>query len=207
LLTKLATNTYSDGTLPSPEVAVGVATILFAGGQGTSARFLGNALQLIAEHATIQRQLREEPLLVPGFIEEMLRFDSPVKKNTRMARRTTTIAGVKVPAGSSLLLLMPAADRDPRRFECPGEFSLGRDNAREHVAFGRGPHSCPGAPLVRTSSRITINRMLARLDDIRISETDHGPPDARHYSYTNSWILRGFDALHLEFTSMAGAQT
>lgn len=203
VLTTLANNTYSDGTLPTPKEAVGVATILFAGGQGTSARFLGNALQFIAEHADIQRQLRQEPTLIPQFVEEMLRVNSPVKKNTRLARRTTTIGGIEIPAGSTVLLLLQAADRDPRQFDCPAQFHVERANAREHVAFGRGPHSCPGAPLVRTSARVTIERMLARLTDIRISETEHGPPGARRYPYTNSWILRGFDALHLEFTPSA----
>jgi cytochrome P450 len=199
VLTKLANNTHSDGTLPTLKEAVGVATILFAGGQGTSARFLGNAMQFIAEHADTQSQLRQEPALIPQFVEEMLRVNSPVKKNTRMARRTTTIGGVEIPAGSTVLLLLPAADRDPRQFECPAQFRVNRQNAREHVAFGRGPHTCPGAPLVRTSARVTIERMLARLDDIRISEAEHGPPGDRRYAYTNSWILRGFDALHLEF--------
>jgi cytochrome P450 len=200
VLTTLANNTHSDGTLPTLKEAVGVATILFAGGQGTSARFLGNAMQFIAEHADVQSRLRQEPPLIPQFVEEMLRVNSPVKKNTRLARRTTKIGGVEIPAGSTVLLLLPAADRDPRQFECPAQFRLDRDNAREHVAFGRGPHTCPGAPLVRTSARVTIERMLARLEDIRISESEHGPPGDRHYPYTNSWILRGFDALHLEFT-------
>jgi cytochrome P450 len=203
VLTQLANNTHSDGTLPTLGEAVGVATILFAGGQGTSARFLGNALQFLAEDADIQSQLRQQPPLIPQFVEEMLRVNSPVKKNTRMARRTTTIGGVEIPAGSTVLLLLQAADRDPRQFGCPAEFHVERENAREHVAFGRGPHSCPGAPLVRTSARVTVERMLARLDDIHISEAEHGPPAARRYSYTNSWILRGFDALHLEFTPIA----
>jgi cytochrome P450 len=180
--------------------AVRVASFLFAGGQGTVARFLGNAVKYLAEHPDVQQELRDDRERIPPFVEEMLRFNSPVKVNLRMARTTTTIAGVEIPAGSTVVLLLPAADRDPEHFECPAEFRADRDNAREHVAFGRGIHSCPGAPLVRADSRITLEHMLDRMGEIRIAEAEHGPPDARHYDYTNSWILRGLDALHLEFT-------
>ena len=116
-----------------------------------------------------------------------------------MARRTCELGGVTVPAGSTLILLLSAGDRDPRQFECPAEFHVDRANAREHVAFGRGAHFCPGAPLVRAEGRITLERVLDRLDDVRISEAHHGPPDTRRYDHTPSFILLGVDALHLEF--------
>jgi cytochrome P450 len=61
-------------------------------------------------------------------------------------------------------------------------------------------HNCPGAPLVRADSRVTLECMLDRMADIRISEAEHGPADARRYEYTNSWILRGLDSIHVEFT-------
>ena len=77
---------------------------------------------------------------------------------------------------------------------------MDRPNVREHVAFGRGVHSCPGAPLVRADGRITLERMLDRLADIQISEAKHGSPGARQYDYTPTYILRGVEALHLELT-------
>jgi cytochrome P450 len=199
VLTRMASGTFADGSLPEVIEVVRVATILFAGGQGTAARFLGNTLKLLAEDQQLQDRLRRDPTQVPHFIEEMLRFNSPVKTNFRMARVRTTLGGVEIRAGSSLMLLLPAADRDARRFACPDEFRLDRENAREHLAFGRGIHSCPGAPLVRHEGRITVERMLDRLPDIRISETHHGPPDARRFDYTPTYILRGVEALHLEF--------
>jgi cytochrome P450 len=200
VMTKLALGTFSDGSTPAVIDTVRVASFLFAGGQGTVARFLGNAVKYLAEHPDVQQQLRDDRDRIPNFVEEMLRFNSPVKVNLRMARRTTTVGGVEIPAGSTVVLLLPAADRDPERFECPAEFHMSRDNAREHVAFGRGIHSCPGAPLVRADSRITLEHMLDHMGDIHIAEAEHGPPDERRYDYTNSWILRGLDALHLEFT-------
>src|SRR5262245_41687037 len=202
VLTKMALGTFSDGSLPDAVETVRVATILFAGGQGTVARFLGNMVKFIAEHPEMQQQLRDQRDHIPNFIEEMLRFDSPVKVNFRMARRSTTVGGAQIPAGSVLVLLLPATDRDPDRFECPADHRADRDNAREHIAFGRGAHTCPGAPLVRADARVTLEHLLDRLSDIRISEAEHGTSAARRYQYTDSWILRGVDALHLEFTAI-----
>jgi cytochrome P450 len=199
VLTKMALGVFADGSLPEIIEVVRVATILFAGGQGTAARFLGNALKLLAEKPELQDRLRYQPGQITDFIEEMLRFDSPVKTNFRTARKTTSLAGVEIPAGSSLMMLLPAADRDGRRFDCPEDFRVDRANAREHLAFGRGVHSCPGAPLVRHEGRITVERMLARLHNIRLAEAHHGPPGARRFEHTPTYILRGVEALHLEF--------
>ena len=91
------------------------------------------------------------------------------------------------------------ADRDLRQFEQPDEFDVARPNARRHIAFGRGIHSCPGAPLARAEARVCIERLLDRTTDIRISEDKHGPADARRYSYVPTYILRGLTELHLEF--------
>src|SRR5262249_39657750 len=138
VLTKMALGTFSDGSLPEAIEVVRVATILFAGGQGTAARYLGNALMLLAQDPQLPERLRADPTQVPHYVEEMLRFNSPVKTNFRMARLTTPLGGVEIPAGSALMLLLPAADRDAGRFDCPDEFRLDRANAREHLAFGRG---------------------------------------------------------------------
>jgi cytochrome P450 len=71
---------------------------------------------------------------------------------------------------------------------------------REHIAFGRGVHACPGAPLARVEGRITLERLLDRTTDIRISPTQHGPPGARRYTYEPTFIMRGLTSLHIEFT-------
>lgn len=200
VLTKMALGTFADGSLPEAIEVVRLATFLFSGGQGTAARFLANAMSLLGQDRHLQDMLRRHPGHIPAFIEEMLRFDSPVKTNFRMARVTTVLGGVTIPAGSTLMLLLPAADRDQRQFDDPGSFRLTRPNAREHMAFGRGAHSCPGAPLVRHEGRITVQCMLERFMDIRLSEEHHGFPGARRFDYTPTYILRGVEALHLEFT-------
>jgi cytochrome P450 len=93
-----------------------------------------------------------------------------------------------------------AANRDPQRFEHPHEFSLERRNVREHIAFSRGIHSCPGAPLARVEGRVSIERILDRLVDITISEEKHGPIGTRRYNYEPTFILRGLTELNIEFT-------
>ena len=130
----------------------------------------------------------------------MLRVESPVKADFRLARRSTTVGGVDIAAGTPVMLLNGAANRDPRRFECPAEFRIDRPNAQAHIAFGRGAHSCPGGPLARAEGRVSLERILDRMRDIRLSEEHHGPPGDRRFNYEPTWILRGLTELHLEFT-------
>jgi cytochrome P450 len=142
--------------------------------------------------------LRADRSLIPNFIEEMLRYESPLRTQFRMAKVTTEVFGVHVPAGSTMMLLPGAANRDPRLFERPHEFDIERQNARYHVAFGHGIHHCAGAHLARAEGRVTINQLLDETSDIRISEADHGPADARSYAYLPGYFLRGLAELHLE---------
>jgi cytochrome P450 len=104
------------------------------------------------------------------------------------------------------MLLNGAANRDPRLFECPAEFRIDRPNAKVHIAFGRGVHSCPGGPLARVEGRVSIERILDRMRDIRLSEEQHGPPGDRHFDYEPTWVLRGLSNLHIDFTPAERAQ-
>jgi cytochrome P450 len=200
VLTALATTTFPDGTLPEVLDVVRVAANLFAAGQETTVRLLGATLQLIGERPELQRLLRQRRDLIPNFVEETLRLESPVKGDFRLCRRPTTIGEVDLPAGVTLMVLNGAANRDPRHFDEPAEFQVERANAREHLAFGRGVHSCPGGSLARLETRVSIERLLDRTAEITISEKHHGPPDDRSYHYMPTYILRGLTQLHLEFT-------
>ena len=198
VLTALATTTFPDGTLPEVIDVVRVASNVFAAGQETTVRLLGATLQRIAEDPELQQLLRERRDLLPNFIEETLRTESPVKGDFRLARRRTTVAGVDIPAGATLMVVNGAANRDPRHFDHPAEFRIDRSNAREHLAFGRGVHSCPGGPLARMETRVSIERLLDRTTHIGIDEGHHGPPGARRFHYMPTYILRGLTRLHLE---------
>jgi cytochrome P450 len=199
VLTDLALATYPDGATPEVTSVVRTATFLFAAGQETTARLLAAALKHLAEHPELQDELRADRDKIPPFLEEVLRLESPVKADFRLARRTTSVGGVEIKAGTPVMLLNGAANRDQRRFGCPTEFDLERENVQAHVAFGRGVHSCPGGPLARAEGRISVERILDRMRDIRLSEEHHGPAGARRYDYEPTWILRGLTGLHLEF--------
>jgi cytochrome P450 len=204
VLTELALATYADGSTPDVSSVVLTSTFLFAAGQETSARLLASALKHLAVHPELQDELRADSARIPNFLEEVLRVESPVKADFRLTRRTTSIGGVEVTAGTPVMLLNGAANRDPRHFECPAEFQSDRANARTHIAFGRGAHSCQGGPLARAEGRVSIERILARTRNIRLSEEHHGPTDAPTFQYEPTWILRGLSELHLEFDD-AGA--
>lgn len=200
VLTGLATATFPDGSTPDVGDVVRVATNVFSAGQETTVRLLGTALKVIGDRPDIQQTLRADRSRIPNFIEEALRIDSPVKGDFRLSRVPVTVAENEIGAGTTVMVLNGAANRDPRRFEDPDTFDPARKNARQHLAFGRGIHSCPGAPLARAETRVAIERLLDRTSDIRISEAKHGPAGDRRYRYIPTYILRGLIELHLEFT-------
>jgi len=201
ILTGMATERFPDGSLPEVVDVVRIATFLFIAGHETTARLLSSALRVLAEDPELQNALRSNRDRIPNFVEEMLRLESPIKSDFRLTRVTTTLGGVEVPAGTTVMLLPGAANRDPRHFDCPAELRVDRPNARQNVAFARGVHSCPGGPLARIEGRVTIERILYRLNDIRIDESHHGPPPDRRFNYVPLYILRGLEELHLEFTA------
>ncbi|MGA8724597.1 MAG: cytochrome P450 [Acidimicrobiales bacterium] len=206
VLTSLALGTYPDGSTPEVTAVVRTATFLFAAGQETTARLLAVALKYLCEYPELQDELRAHRERIPNFIEEALRIESPVKADFRLARRPTSIGGVEIEAGTPVMVLNGAANRDPRLFEDPAEFRVDRPNAKVHMAFGRGAHSCPGGPLARVEGRVSVERILDRMRDIRLLEEHHGPPGDRHFSYEPTWVLRGLHKLYIEFTPAEASQ-
>ena len=198
VLSGLATATFPDGSTPEVKDAALIAANLFAGGQETTVRLLSFALRMLGERPDLQRAVREERQRIPNFLEETLRLESPLRTQFRMTRVRTELAGVEIPAGASLMLVPGACNRDPRMFERPYDFDIDRANARQHIAFGHGIHTCAGAPLARAEGRVTINRFLDRTADISISEEHHGPPANRRYDYLPTFFLRGLERLYLE---------
>ncbi|AFM17764.1 cytochrome P450 [Mycolicibacterium chubuense NBB4] len=200
VLSGLATATYPDGSVPELLEVVRPATFLFAAGQETVTKLLSSAVQVLGDRPDLQQLLRSDRDLIAPFIEESLRMQSPTKVDFRLARKTTSLGGVHIPAGTVLMLCLGAANRDPRKFEQPNEFRIDRRNVREHIAFGRGIHTCAGAPLARVEGVVTINRLLDRTRELTISEAAHGAPGHREYRYEPTFLLRGLTELHIEFT-------
>jgi cytochrome P450 len=202
ILTELALAKFPDGSSPSLVDITGLGAFLFGAGQDTTNRLLSNGFRIIAERPDIQEELRADPARIPAFLEELLRFEGSVKSGGRLCVKTTTIGGVEIKAGTTILLSHMAANRDPRRFENPHEFNMHRPRAKEHLAFGRGAHTCIGAPLARKEVTISIERLLARMGNIRLSEAHHGPEGNRRFDYEPTYILRALKNLHLEFTPL-----
>jgi cytochrome P450 len=199
ILTELALARFPDGTRPSLVDVTGLGAFLFGAGQDTTNRLLSNGFRIIAERPDIQAELRADARRIPAFLEELLRFEGSVKSGGRLCIRTTTIGGVEIKAGTTLLLSHMAANRDAKRFENPHTFDMNRPKAKEHLAFGRGAHTCIGAPLARKEVTVSIERLLARMHNIRLDEDFHGPEGDRRFAYIPTYILRALKSLHLKF--------
>ena len=200
VMTELALAKFPDGSVPDIIEPAKAAMFLFAAGQDTSAKLLGNAMHYLAENKDMQAQLRSDPSLIPAFIEEMLRLEGSTKMTARLAVRDTKIGDVEVPAGKRVFVGLAAANRDPRRWEDPQEFKLNRPRIKEHVAFGRGAHVCAGAPLARVEVRVLLEQFLAQTSDISLSDEHHGPAGARRLDYEASYIIRGLERLYVTLT-------
>lgn len=204
VLHELATATYPDGSIPELMEIVKLAMFLFVGGRGSSSKFMATCLYFVAELPDVQRQLRENRKLIPAFIEEVLRLQGTTKATFRLAIRNTRIGDVEVPAGTKVAVAFEAANRDPARWENPDQFQLNRSGIREHVAFGRGVHTCAGAPLARAEARVVIERFFNHTSNISLNEQEHGEPGNRRMQFDPSYIARGFSSVHLLFVPDVG---
>jgi cytochrome P450 len=200
ILTELANATFPNGEKPGVETIGSLAVFMFGAGQDTSAKILGSALRYIVDQPGLQDQVRSDPSLLPLLFEEVLRIQSSAKQTARVARRDTKVGDRDIAAGTRLLVAISAANRDPRRWEDPEEFKMGRPRYMEHVGFGRGKHVCAGAPLARVEVRILLEKLLRHTSKIEIDESRHGPPGARTFDYEPSFIIRGLNELHLKLT-------
>jgi cytochrome P450 len=162
-------------------------TLLSAGGESTTS-LLGNAVRLLAEQPHLQEHLRRNREQIPMFVEEALRLEPPFRYHMRVVPKDTTLGGVDVPAGATVLLLWGAANRDASVFEAPDEIDLERQVPRRHVAFGRGIHHCVGAPLARIEARTVLSVLLDRTSAITL-DPEHAP------RWANSLMVRRHERL------------
>lgn len=199
LLSDLANARFKDGSAPPYERLAELARFVFGAGQDTTSRLIAMAIRVLGDRPDIQARLRAEPARIGDFIEETLRIDPPVKAVYRVARRSTSIAGVETPAGTVVNVSLTGASNDPRHFAEPDRFDIDRGGLRDHMAFSRGSHGCMGAPLARLEARVAIEELLRRTSDIRIDEAEHGPPDARSYAFEPTYSFRNIARLHVKF--------
>jgi cytochrome P450 len=168
---------------------------LITGGFETTTAALATGVWLLIRFPEQQELLRDQPALMKNFIEEVLRFDSPVQGLWRQATTDTEVGGVAIPQGCPVMVRYGAANRDPATFDAPDRFDIARPEARNHVAFGFGPHYCLGAALARQEMLSSFTILLDRLQDLALAEP---LPELAHEP---SFFLRPMKCLPLRFTA------
>jgi cytochrome P450 len=163
-------NTNVDGDhLTDLEIRTQLAFLLMSGNE-TTRHLLANMLETVCTDAALFARLQAERGLVPTVVEESLRHDSPIHVLMRDCLKEITIDGVTIPAGVKVGFGLASANRDARIYDDPDEFRLDRPGARDHLAFGGGPHVCPGASLARLEGRIALEVFLDRVDMAHVDE-------------------------------------
>lgn len=164
LLGDLATACAS-GDLDDLAALAMMITLFSAGGEST-ASLIGSAAWVLATRPDIQRQLRDRPDALAAFLEEVLRYEPPFRGHYRHVVNDTELCGAELPAGSRLILLWGAANRDPSHFDNPAEFRLDRPAGKGHISFGKGIHFCVGAALARLEATIVLGHLLERTSNV-----------------------------------------
>jgi cytochrome P450 len=156
-----------EGERLGQEELLGFAFLLLIAGNETTTNLISNATLLLDLHRDQRERLVADPALIPGAVEEFLRYDPPVQGLARTTTRPVTLHGVTIPEERKVLLLFASANRDERRLRDPDRFDVTRD-PNPHLAFGYGTHFCLGASLARLEARVAFEELLARLPDYRV---------------------------------------
>ena len=180
-----------DGDRLSEEELVNMVFLLLLAGHETTVNLIGNGVLALLRNPDQLARLRDEPGLIDGAIEELLRYDSPVQTPApRYTRTDVEIAGHVVPRGVMMMAVIGAANRDPAQFPEPDRLDLGR-SPNKHLAFGFGLHYCVGAPLARAEARYALLALLARFPRLRLAVAE----DRLEWRRSNA--IRGLAALPL----------
>ena len=175
-----------EGDVLTEREMLNMLRLLLVAGNETTTNLIGNGMLALLRHPDDLERLREDPGLIPGAVEELLRFDSPVQTDFRGALEDCEVNGAPVRRGENVVLLIGAANRDPAAFEEPDRLDIGRAEG-SHISFGRGIHHCIGAPLARLEGRIVLEVLLERFASIRL--LDERP------AYRGGVVLRGLESL------------
>jgi len=187
---------HDSGASLTEDELIGMCMLLLIAGHETTRSLIGGAVLALLRNPAELAALAADPSLTEQAVEEVLRYDPPVQMVSRFALRSAEVAGVTVPAGSFVLMLAGAANRDAALCADPDRFSVRRE-ARRHLAFGHGIHFCLGAPLARLEAAIALRQLLPLLPRLRI----RGEPE-----WKPNTVLRGLEHLWLEPAPVAGAR-
>jgi cytochrome P450 len=167
VLTRLILGEADGARLTEAELLQNCIFILNAGHE-TTTNLIGNSLVALTEWPDERERLSTDPALLRTGVEELLRFESSNQLGNRRTTAPITIGGVELPTGTSITLLIGAANRDPERFPDPDRLDVGR-NPNRHLAFGSGPHQCVGMNVARLEGRIALGRFLGRYPRYRLA--------------------------------------
>lgn len=171
---------------------LGILHQIFTAGQETTAQALSYGIYQLLRHPEQLAVVRADPGQVPGMVEETLRHLTPVSAMWRIVKEDTVLGGVPLAAGDVVLVRYASANRDEARFPHPDRFDAARPNARDHLAFGAGIHTCLGMALARKEMHVAFPILLDRLPGLRLPEQDT-------FAFLPSLLLRGVARLDLEF--------
>lgn len=194
LLSDLVNTPLADGSfLTEEELITNIIDILFQAGTETTTNAITSGVRMLCEQPDLFARLKANPDLVRGFVEEVLRLESPAQGIFRVVTRDVEMHGLSLPRGSILHLRVAAANRDETKFACPAHIDLDRKNAGTHLAFGAGIHHCAGAVLARNELHWSFRTLVDRFGALRIS------PRQGSVSFLRNYMFRSIDALHIEF--------
>jgi cytochrome P450 len=157
-----------DGEHLGDEEIFSFLRLLLPAGVETTFRATGNLLFSLLSHPNQLDAVRADRRLIPQAIEEALRLETPLLNITRLATKDTEIAGVPIEAGSTVMLMLAAANRDENRHDDADAFDIFRSNPKPHISFGHGPHMCLGVHLARIEMRVALEHLLDRLPNLRL---------------------------------------
>lgn len=172
-LSALVTAEDEGRTLSDEELRIQLSLLLF-GGHETTRHLIGSTIYYLHQHPEALAQVKANPELLAGAIEETLRYDTPIQFSMRTATEDVDLAGHTVRAGEVVAAFAAAAHRDPARFEDPDTFDIHR-TGNKHLGFGYGPHFCIGAELARLEARIALETLLRRFPDMHLDPEQ--PPE------------------------------
>jgi cytochrome P450 len=173
-----------EGDRLSPGELVTMAVLLLVAGFETTVNLIGNGTVALLREPEQWQRLRAEPALVPGAVEELLRYDSPVQLTSRIATEDLDLDGTAVRRGTPVIVAIGGANRDPAVFEQPGRLVVDRANASRHLSFSFGIHHCLGAPLARLEGRVALEELTRRYAGLTLAGTPVRRP---------LLVLRGFE--------------
>jgi len=194
LMSILVNSEIEGESLTDEEILAESLLILIGGDETTRHVITGGLYQLLANRSQWEMLINDHSL-IPGAIEESLRWVSPIKNMARTATRDVELQGKQIKEGQKLLMLYPSANRDEDHFKNAATFDITR-SPNDHVAFGFGPHFCLGAPLARLEIKIAFERLLARLPDLHLAEDSE--PEFRPASFVS-----GYESMPVKFTPTA----